>query len=95
MKIKFKDSVEIHDFTLVKDLLKYLEEDPNAYISIDSDYDYCAVVLYFEREETDEEYSHRLKLEERNREAANRIAEKKRQQELKLLAELKAKYEPS
>ena len=56
-----------------------------ATIRITSDYDIVEMILEYTRSETDAEEAFRTTLEVRN-------ADRKREQELRMLAELKAKY---
>lgn len=69
------------------DLIKQLERiytiDPGAYIGADVDYDTADVIIYYDRPETDEEYTKRIakikKAEEKRKKA--QVEKKKRVEE--------------
>jgi len=54
----------------------------------------CSIVVHGYRPETDAERHHRIQRHEAKQQREQQVEKKQRQHELRLLAELKAKYEP-
>lgn len=64
----------------------------SAYIKQEFSYDWCEYLVCFKREETDAEYSARLKKEEKKRDLAAKAEAKKQEKERREYERLKHKF---